>query len=187
MSDTNENDLCRNCKGGNSSLGARELTPEIIEHRKELFTYREPKGTCYGCGKAISERNKDVAVWCSRACRLAYFGVGSLEELRNLKQSMLRSDMGEPGNVEMREKAEVSIMEPDIMTGSYHERKVLKNLWKCSECGLVWQMKHEAQSCRSRGHESYYFKGYGGRVENGEYKPNLVVTFRAIRREKGHE
>lgn len=89
------------------------------------------------------------------------------------------------GRAQMLEKALVTLMEPDLRSDAilWREVEVEKHLWRCMECGLVWQMRHEAENCSKRGHKPSYVRGYGGRVENGVYQPAATYTFHAVRRD----
>ena len=89
--------------------------------------------------------------------------------------------------IAMKEKAKVTIMEP-IFTGydsvTWKETEIVKNLWQCTGCGLVWQMKHEAEKCEGRKHAPRYVRYYGGYFENGVHRGGKQIEFYAVRREK---
>lgn len=84
-------------------------------------------------------------------------------------------------------KEEMTFMDirGSIDSTHYEEVTVEKNPWKCMECGLVWQTKHEAEECEGRKHAESYTKRYGVRyVENGRPVGGYEVTFKAIRKEE---
>lgn len=89
--------------------------------------------------------------------------------------------------IAMKEKAKVTIMEP-LFVGdqsvTWKETEIVKNLWQCVACGLVWQMKHEAENCEKRGHKPSYIRYYGGRFENGVHVGGKQIPFYAVRKEK---
>lgn len=84
------------------------------------------------------------------------------------------------------ERASTIVMEPHA-DGSYHEHTIQgAYLWKCSECGLVWEKKWHAESCTQRSHVESFEQGpYGVQgVVNGQPVGNLYwYTRRAVRRD----
>jgi hypothetical protein len=85
--------------------------------------------------------------------------------------------------VKKMEKAEVSVMMPRL-DGGYEEVKVVKNLWKCTGCGLVWNMRHEAKDCEANGHKPFYVKVYGGYYHGEQRVGGTTVIFNAVRKEE---
>lgn len=87
----------------------------------------------------------------------------------------------------LKPKEEMTFMEMSI-NGDFEEVTVEKNPWQCLICGLVWQTKHEAEECESRGHVDNYTKRYGVRyVENGRPVGGYEVVFKALRKEQENE
>lgn len=53
------------------------------------------------------------------------------------------------------------VMEP-MMDGSFRETSYEGNLWRCEECGLVWDKKWYAETCAQREHATSFQQGpYG--------------------------
>ena len=83
-----------------------------------------------------------------------------------------------------RDMVTANIMEP-LIDGGYRPDSVRKYSWRCDGCGLVWPMKHQAESCESRGHVASYSQSYAkGPIING--RPSRVDYYdrSAIRRER---
>jgi hypothetical protein len=85
-------------------------------------------------------------------------------------------------SVKKLEKTTMTIMQPYADSEGYHEVTITKNLWKCA-CGLVWEMRHDAEDCVYRGHKSSYNKIYGGYYNNGRLVGGRVYKISAVRRE----
>lgn len=90
--------------------------------------------------------------------------------------------------ISAKERAEVEFMEPHSYDGwntvTWEKVSVIKTRWMCNECGLVWNMQHEAENCAKRGHATSYVKHYGGYYENGVRRGGAQYTLYAVRREK---
>lgn len=86
--------------------------------------------------------------------------------------------------VRRMEKGETSIMQMEPNSTAYHKVTITKNFWMCADCGLVWAMRHDAQTCASRDHKPSYVKRYGGYMENGVWKGGQEYTISSIRQEK---
>lgn len=85
--------------------------------------------------------------------------------------------------VSKMEKADVEIMEPYADGTGYHPVTIVKNLWKCNECGLVWRMRYQARECFQRNHESSYTLVYGGYFENDRHVGGHEVRLHAVRKD----
>jgi hypothetical protein len=81
----------------------------------------------------------------------------------------------------MREKIKCIISVPTADGTRYQQKEIVKNAWRCNDCGLVWKMKHEAEWCK---HEEFYDKSYGGMIMNGTLVGNRVYRVFALRREE---
>lgn len=86
------------------------------------------------------------------------------------------------------ERADTTWMEARISDTSFHYSEVTEEAyrWMCRGCGLVWEKRHQARNCASRGHRTSYLDGpYGIRgYENGKPIGNPVYYSRdSVRRE----
>jgi len=70
----------------------------------------------------------------------------------------------------------------EAMNVSYEQVDISNPSYACMDaaCGLIWDRKHYAESCESRGHVSHWEQGYGGGMENGIYKPAKTYPRTAI-------
>ena len=79
----------------------------------------------------------------------------------------------------------------------YEQKEYNGYSWMCIECRLVWERRHQATNCESRGHVASFEQSYGGILWDGrgftphglvagKYLPNTGTTYvrTAIRREK---
>ena len=77
-----------------------------------------------------------------------------------------------------------AMMEPRLSGQDvyYAEVDINNPSYACMDtaCGLIWDRKHHAESCESRGHVSQWHQGYGGMVEHGIYKPAQTYPRTAI-------
>lgn len=86
------------------------------------------------------------------------------------------------GKVKQMEKAEVTLMVPHD-DGHWEPETVMKNLWKCVECGNVWKTRREAQSCKGREHRESYVRFYGGYFQNGVHTGGMEIAYSIVRKE----
>ena len=96
--------------------------------------------------------------------------------LRVIKMTNTTPLTAQKGKVRKMEKAEVEVMESDDYV-TWKPATVIKNLWQCAECGLVWQMRHQAQNCKSRNHVQTFKK---------KYKDGREFAFSAVRKERAN-
>ena len=79
----------------------------------------------------------------------------------------------------------------------YEQKEYNGYSWMCLGCRLVWERRHQATNCESRGHVASFEQSYGGTVWDGrgftphglvagKYLPNTGTVYvrTAIRREK---
>jgi hypothetical protein len=95
----------------------------------------------------------------------------------------------EDPQIKRMERMDTTWMEPMLSGDSfwYSERTEVTHRYMCRGCGLVWEKKHQARNCESRGHKTSYQDGPYGRVwvENGKLCGNpTYYTRSAVRREK---
>ena len=83
-------------------------------------------------------------------------------------------------------KVSAEMMAPRISGDQvwYSEEEIEARSYAClgESCGLIWDRKHHAEKCESKGHAPEWSQGYGGKVENGVYKPAVSYVRRAIGR-----
>lgn len=83
-----------------------------------------------------------------------------------------------------RELTDCPFMEP-YTDGSFVATSEVGNAWRCDGCGLVWDRKHYAQFCSTRGHKIMWERGYGATmVVNGVPNHKGFEPVYAIRREE---
>ena len=87
------------------------------------------------------------------------------------------------------EARKTTIMEPVLSGDSvvYRQADVDGYLWRCEDCGLVWDKKWYADSCSKRSHVPSFEQGPYGvtHMENGVPQGRLYYyTRRAIRRDR---
>ena len=73
-------------------------------------------------------------------------------------------------SVATKTKVTTTMMET-FSGATWHEKSIDVWLIACSSCGLMWDRKSQAESCKERGHVESFPQSYGGYVENGVYKP----------------
>jgi hypothetical protein len=112
---------------------------------------------------------------------------GRIDPLEEQRKAEMKAQRAMLPKVYKMEKGEATWMEPlltDGMIATYHEvHKADKPRWKC-KCGLVWTMKHDAQSCEARGHKDNYELVYGGRIVNGQHVNGTRYVIKAVRKEE---
>lgn len=82
-----------------------------------------------------------------------------------------------------RELVDCPFMEP-YTDGSYVETSEVNRAWRCNACGLVWDRRHYAEHCGTRGHKATWQRGYGATaVINGIPNYKGFAEVRAMRRE----
>jgi hypothetical protein len=83
------------------------------------------------------------------------------------------------------ERISAGIQEP-LIDGSYRPAEVSKFAWMCTDCRLVWAMRHQARDCASRNHVANYVQEYwtnGYDPITGKANPPTLYPREAIRRE----
>lgn len=165
---------------------------------------RLQKLTCEECGNSYSHAGTDKAIEqisrllknkelscpkCKNKERIKYellemedysgtsFDDSTREEIKEYEKRAFKTPP-----VKKLEKTTVTITEPYADSEGYHEVEITKNLWKCA-CGLVWEMRYDAEACVYRGHKPNYNKIYGGYISNGRMVGGKVFTVSAVRRE----
>lgn len=86
------------------------------------------------------------------------------------------------------ERVDTAFMEPHLAGDSLHYVETTEEgyLYRCDECGLVWEKKWHARECAGRGHKTSFEQGPYGRcwIENGRMMGSPVYyTRRAVRRD----
>ena len=103
--------------------------------------------------------------------------------------------------IKTERKIDTGMMEVHAsLNNMWYEEKALNGspLWYCSDCGLLWDRKWQADQCGEgtyqecspvtevkRNHRTSFPQYYGGYVENNTYKPAATYVRQSYGRMKG--
>lgn len=155
---------CRNTYSYNASDKMIKTIDRILENKE------------FSCPKCKGKELKREII------TVENFAGSSLDETTPEEKKEYEKCEFKTPSVKKLEKTTVTIMQPRAEGDGYHEVEITKNLWRCA-CGLVWEMRRDAEDCIWRGHKPAYQVTYGGYVSNGHSVGGNIYTIKAVRKD----